>query len=45
MVKQWLSHLEPVHRAELRQEREAVHRFRYRGLHLLKFDFVLDSVP
>lgn len=30
MLKQWLSRLEPVHRAETREEREAIYRFRYR---------------
>ncbi len=30
MLKQWLSHLETVHRAKTREEREAIYRFRYR---------------
>ncbi len=30
MLKQLLSRLETVHRAETREEREAVYRFRYR---------------
>ncbi len=30
MLKQWLSQLETVHRAESREEREAIYRFRYR---------------
>ncbi len=30
MLKQLLSRLEPVHRAETREQREAVYRFRYR---------------